>query len=194
MIATLSGRVSEKLQELVVLDVAGIGYGVYVTPEDYGQLKIDDKQKLYIYEYLRENVHELYGFVQLDNKRLFELLLSVNGVGPRMALSILSMGTAQEVRERIASGDVKYLQGAAGVGRRVAERVVVDLKDKVGLDGTDLISSGILTAKNLLLKDEAVEALVSLGYTTQDAAKALEKVDHSLPTDQRVKEALRGAV
>lgn len=192
MIVTLSGVVSEKLRELVVIEVQGVGYGVYVTPEDYGQLKVGEPQKLYIYDYLRENTHELYGFSELDTKSLFEQLLGVNGVGPRMALSILSTGPAQEVREAIANGDVKYLQAAAGVGRRVAERVVVDLKDKVGIE-PGLGSSNVLTAKNLLMKDEAVEALVSLGYTTQDAAKALESVDTALPTDQRVKAALKGA-
>ncbi|MDB5163516.1 MAG: ruvA [Candidatus Saccharibacteria bacterium] len=194
MIATLSGVVAEKLQELVVLDVQGVGYGLYVTPEDYGHLTVGQRQKIYIYEYLRENVHELYGFIALDTKHLFEQLLSVNGVGPRMALSVLSIGTVHEVRQAIANGEIKYLQSAAGVGRRVAERVVVDLKDKVGLVGADLTGSGVLTAKSLLLKDEAVEALVSLGYTTQDAARALEHVDAELSTEQRIKEALRGAV
>lgn len=194
MIVTLSGVTSEKLRELVVIDTQGVGYGVYVTPEDYGQIKVGEPQKLYIYDYLRENTHELYGFTQLDTKNLFEQLLGVNGVGPRMALSILSTGPVGEVRQAIAGGDVKYLQAAAGVGRRVAERVVVDLKDKVGLSSADLASSGLLSAKNLLMKDEAVEALISLGYTMQDAAKALEVVDASLPTDQRVKAALKGAV
>src|SRR5258708_4525853 len=135
MIATLNGTVAEKLSELVVLDVNGVGYGLFVTAEDYGQLDAGKRGKLYIYEHIRENTHDLFGFIQIDTKRLFELLLSVNGVGPRMALNMLSIGTADEVRQAIASGDVKFIQAANGVGKRVAERVVVDLKDKVGLIG-----------------------------------------------------------
>jgi Holliday junction DNA helicase RuvA len=191
MIATLSGTVSEKLSELIVLDVNGIGYGLFVTAEDFGRLSVGSKSKLYIYEHIRENSHDLFGFKQLETKNLFELLLNVNGVGPRMALNMLSVGTADEVRQAIAGGDVKFLQSASGVGKRVAERVVVELKDKVGLAGVDLQSSGLLQADSLLLKDEAVEALVSLGYTPQDAAQALRSVDSKLSTGERVKLALK---
>lgn len=183
--------VSEKLPELVVLDVGGVGYGLFVTVEDYGKLTVDQPGKLYIYEHIRENSHDLFGFINLDTKQLFELLLTVNGVGPRMALNILSVGTADAVRQAIAAGEVKYLQAASGVGKRVAERVVVDLKDKVGLLGVDLESSGLLQGDNKLLQDEAVEALVSLGFTAQDAAKALGNVDDALPTQERIKLALK---
>ncbi|HSX43699.1 MAG TPA: Holliday junction branch migration protein RuvA [Candidatus Saccharimonadales bacterium] len=191
MIATISGMVSEKLPELVVLDVGGVGYGLFVTVEDYGKLTVDQPGKLYIYEHIRENSHDLFGFINLDTKQLFELLLTVNGVGPRMALNILSVGTADAVRQAIAAGEVKYLQAASGVGKRVAERVVVDLKDKVGLLGVDLESSGLLQGDNKLLQDEAVEALVSLGFTAQDAAKALGNIDDALPTQERIKLALK---
>lgn len=191
MIATLSGTVSEKLSELVVIEVNGVGYGLFVAAEDYGRLTPAREAKLYIFEQIRENTHDLYGFLKLETKSLFELLLNVNGVGPRMALNMLSVGTADEVRQAIASGDVKFLQSASGVGKRVAERVVVDLKDKVGLAGVDLQSSGLLQADSLLLKDEAVEALVSLGYTPQDAAQVLKSVDSKLSTQERVKLALK---
>ncbi|OGL30609.1 Holliday junction DNA helicase RuvA [Candidatus Saccharibacteria bacterium RIFCSPHIGHO2_02_FULL_47_12] len=191
MIATLSGVISEKLSELVVLDVNGVGYGLYVTAEDFGRLNTGDKTKLHIYEHIRENTHDLFGFKQPETKALFELLLGVNGVGPKMALNMLSVGTMDEVRQAVASGNVKFLQTASGVGKRVAERVVVDLKDKVGLAGVDLQSSGLLQADSLLLKDEAVEALVSLGYTPQDASQALKSVDKELSTQDRVKLALR---
>lgn len=191
MIATLSGTVSEKLSELVVIEVNGVGYGLFVAAEDYGRLTPAREAKLYIFEQIRENTHDLYGFLKLETKSLFELLLNVNGVGPRMALNMLSVGTADEVRQAIASGDVKFLQSASGVGKRVAERVVVDLKDKVGLAGVDLQSSGLLQADSLLLKDEAIEALVSLGYTPQDAAQVLKSVDSKLSTQERVKLALK---
>lgn len=191
MIATLKGVVSEKLADIVVLDVQGVGYGLYVTAEDYGRLATGEEAKIYIYEYIREQAHDLFGFLSKDTKALFELLLSVNGVGPKMALNMLSIGSAQDVRQAIASGEIKFIQQANGVGKRLAERVVVELKDKVGLIGVDLESTGLLQAEDTLMKDEAVEALVSLGYTSADAAQALSQVDRDLPTEDRVKLALR---
>ena len=191
MIATLSGVVSEKLLEEVVLDVGGIGYGLLVTNEDFGHLTLGDQAKLYIHEHIRENAHDLFGFVGLDTKRLFELLLGVNGVGPKMALSVLNTGKSADVRVAIASGDTKSIQQASGVGKRVAERIVVDLKDKVGLEGVDLATTGLLQSDAALLKDEAVEALVSLGYTANDAATALASVAKDLPTEDRIKLALK---
>lgn len=193
MITTLSGVVSEKLLSQVVIDVQGVGYGVYVPAEDFGRLVPGETAKLYIYEYIREQAHDLFGFLSSDTLTVFEQFLAVNGVGPKMALSMLSIGSVTEVRQAIASGDIKYLQRATGVGRRVAERVVVDLKDKVGLVGVDLEASGLLQADDNLMKDEAVEALVALGYSPADAAKALQGVDPKLPTEERIKKALSGS-
>lgn len=190
MIATLNGVVSEKLAEVVVLEVQGVGYGLLVPAEDYGRLVIGQPAQLYIHEHIREQAHDLFGFLSLDTQSLFEQLLNVNGVGPKMALNMLSIGSSQEVRQAIASGDVKFIQRANGVGKRVAERVVVELKDKVGLIGVDLESTGLLQGDADLLKDEAVEALVALGYTAQDAAKALQHIDPELPTEARIRQAL----
>lgn len=191
MIATLEGNVSEKLDETVVLSVGGVGYGLLVTTEDFGKLSVGQGAKVYVYEHIREVAHDLYGFTALPTKSLFELLLTVNGVGPRMALNMLSIGSAEEVKAAIAGGDVKFIQRANGVGKRVAERVVVDLKDKVGLAGVDLGAAGLLQSEAVLTQDEAVEALVALGYSPIDAAKALDGIDPSLPTDQRIKHAFK---
>lgn len=192
MIATLSGRVAEKFSDTVVLDVGGVGYGIAVTAEEYPLLAVGESAKLYVYEYIREASHELFGFLQLNTKQLFEQLLVVNGVGPRMAMNVLNIGTPNEVRRAIASGDIKALQQASGVGKRLAERIVVELKDKVGLLSTDLDMAGFFQSTTSLLHDEAVEALVVLGFTPQDARVALQKVDPSLSTEQRVKSALQG--
>lgn len=192
MIATLSGIISEKIGDIVVIDCGGVGYGVLVTNEDYGRLNASQPAKIYIYEHIREQQHDLFGFVSLDTKKLFEQLLGVNGVGPKMALSILSVGSAGDVRAAIASGDLKFIQLASGVGKRVAERVVVELKDKVGLAGVDLTTTGILQGELALPQDEAAEALVTLGYTVQDAAKALQKIDPNLQLEERIRLALRG--
>jgi Holliday junction DNA helicase RuvA len=192
MIATLTGMVAEKLREEVVINVHGVGYGLLTTTEDYGALTVGENAKLYIYEHIRENSHDLFGFTTQDTKALFEQLLEVNGVGPKMALNMLSIGSSSDVRSAIAGGDVKFLQSASGVGKRVAERVVVELKDKVGLSGVDLAGAGLLQTDGILRQDEAIEALVSLGYSPQDAAQALHQVDSSLPVEERIKRALKG--
>jgi Holliday junction DNA helicase RuvA len=164
---------------------------VLVTNEDFGQLVLGQPAKVYVHEHIREQSHDLFGFCHVETKQLFELLLGVNGVGPKMALSVLSIGSSGSVRTAIATGDVKYIQQASGVGKRVAERIVVDLKDKVGLTGVDLALTGLLHSEQNLQQDEAVEALMSLGYTAQDAAMALRNIDALLPTEQRIKLALK---
>ncbi|HSX27280.1 MAG TPA: Holliday junction branch migration protein RuvA, partial [Patescibacteria group bacterium] len=170
---------------------SGVGYGILTTAEDYTKLNVGDITKLYIYDHIRENAHDLFGFTMLDTKSLFEQLLNVSGVGPKMALNMLSIGSGESVRLAIANGDVKFIQSANGVGRKLAERVIVELKDKVGLSGIDLDKSGLLQSDSLLLKDEAVQALMGLGYSAQDAALALADVDKKAPTTERVKLALK---
>lgn len=177
----------------MVLDVRGVGYGLQVTAEDMGRLTSGETVKFYVYEHIREQAHDLYGFVSLDTKQLFEQLLDVNGVGPKMALNVLSIGNGSEVRTAIAGGDTKFISQATGVGKRVAERIVVELKDKVGLEGVDLSTTGMLQGEGLFLKDEAVEALVALGYSAHDAAHVLHDIDPSLTTEERITLALRQA-
>lgn len=191
MIATLTGNIAEKIADTVVIDVRGVGYGVLVATEDYGLLTTGQPAKLYVYEHIRENSHDLFGFTKLDTKQLFEQLLDVNGVGPKMALSVLSIGSAGEVRQAIAGGDTKFIQRANGVGKRVAERIIVDLKDKVGLAGVDLATTGMLQSDTAIRRDEAAEALIALGYSPQDAAQALTSVPADLPLEERIKQALK---
>jgi Holliday junction DNA helicase RuvA len=191
MIATLTGIVADKTLDTVVLDVHGVGYGLFVTSEDSGQLASGEQAKVYVYEHIREVSHDLFGFLTLDTKKLFEQLLSVNGVGPKMAISVLSIGSAGDVRKAIAGGDVKFIQRASGVGKRVAERLVVDLKDKVGLAGVDIADTGLLQSDTMFIQDEATEALVSLGYSPQDAARALQNIDTTLSVEERIKLALK---
>ena len=191
MIATLSGVVSEKLGDVLVLDVGGVGYGLIVTLADFGSLHAGQPTKLYVHEHIREDAHDLYGFAQQDTLGLFRQLLSVKNVGPKVALAVLGIGTAADVRAAIAGGDVKRLQTAKGVGKRAAEQMVVELRDKVGLmpgaAAEDVVGRG---AANLA--DEATQALLSLGYSEADAALALQNIDPSLPTEERIKQALKG--
>ncbi len=191
MIATLNGQVAEKITDLIVLDVNGVGYGLLVANEDFGALQVGQLAKVYVYEHIREQSHDLFGFLTLDTKRLFEQFLGVNGVGPKMALNLLSIGRTDEVRSAIARGDVKYIQAAQGVGKRVAERIVVDLKDKIGLTGIDLASTSILQSDPSSRGDEAATALIGLGYSAQDAAYMLQHIDTSLSIEARIRQALR---
>ena len=191
MIATLNGRVGEKLEELVVLDVAGVGYGLLVCAQDYGKLVVGKDAKLYIYEHVREQSYDLFGFTNLATKKLFEQLLGVKNVGPKVALAILDIGNGDEVRAAIANGDVKRLQTAKGVGKRAAEQVVVELRDKVGqvVGGN---AEDIVGRSGISQNDEAAQALVALGYSEADALTALVKVDKDLPVEDRINQALRG--
>ncbi len=191
MIATLTGTVAEKVGELVILNVHGVGYGLLAPTEDANKVIVGDETKFYIYEHIRENSHDLFGFTDLQSKALFEQLLGVNGVGPKMALNILSIGSASQVLTAIATGDVKFLQSANGVGKRVAERLVVDLKDKVGLPSD--AAEALLTRPGIGNQDEATQALVALGFSPEDAAMALGPVSKDLSTSDRVKQALKGS-
>lgn len=189
MIAVLAGTISEKIGDQIIIDCGGVGYGLFVTFEDFGSLNSGETAKLYIYEHIREAAHDLFGFRNLETKRLFEQLLSVNGVGPKMALAIMSIANSGQVRQAIAGGDTKFISQATGVGKRVAERVVVDLKDKVGLAADENATDFLTTTANP--NDEALQGLVALGYSVQDAAAALKNVDEKLPAADRIKQALK---
>lgn len=190
MILTLTGVVAEKLIDQAIIDVSGVGYGVLMTPDCLSSLNLEDNTKLYIHEHIRENSDDLFGFQSLEEKMFFELLLTVSGVGPKMALNIMSVSDLSNVRNAISNGDTKLIQAASGVGRKVAQRVIVDLKDKVGFASSADISSLLTASKNN--KDEATQALMALGYTLQDATDSLAGVDNKLPLDERVKLALKG--
>jgi Holliday junction DNA helicase RuvA len=189
MIALLEGIVSEHIGDMVVISCAGVGYGVWVTVEDQGRLVNGAPAKVYVYEHIREQSHDLFGFVDISTKQLFELLLTVNGVGPKMALSVLSVAPADEVKKAIADGNMALLKAANGVGKRVAERIIVDLKDKVGVGQT---SDSMVTFAQM--GDEAVDALIALGFTTIDAQKAVQGIDTTLSTEERIKLALQQGV
>ncbi len=191
MIATLEGMVSEMLGSVVVLNVAGVGYGVLVTATDLGVLASGQKAKLYIHEHIKEDAHDLFGFTKRETKNLFEQLLSVKNVGPKVALSVLDIGSVEIVQTAIASGDVKRLQTAKGVGKRAAEQIVVELRDKVGMSVGEG-AEDIIGRSGVDSQDEAVQALVALGYADVDAQLALSKIDKKLSTEQRIKQALKG--
>lgn len=190
MIATLNGIVTENLNG-IVLECGGVGYGVLVTSTDAGRLTVGEQAKLYIYEHIKEDSHDLYGFIDSVTKSLFEQLLSVKNVGPKVALAVLDIGPGDTVRAAIANGDVKYLQTAKGVGKRAAEQIVVELRDKVGAPVGEA-AEGLVSRAGVNQQDEAWQALIALGFTEADAQIALNKVDANLPTEERIRLALKG--
>ena len=190
MIAHIFGKVAEKFNGTIVVDVHGVGYEVSVAAGDFEAVSLGQDAKFYTYHHVREQAEELFGFSSLAAKKLFEMLITVQGVGPKAALAVLSLGDAEQVRNAIANSDAGFVQKAAGVGKKTAERVVVDLSDKVGLP-THYGQADTPVQTELNTSDEALEALMALGYTLADATKALENVDTNLPTAQRVTEALK---
>lgn len=193
MIAHVFGVVVEKIGSSLILDVHGVGYEVQVAAGDYESTQLDSTAKFYTYHHIREQNQDLYGFSSLIAKRLFELLITVQGVGPKAALAILSLGDSETVRNAIALGDALFITGASGIGKKTAERVIVDLSDKVGY-ATKTSGGRMNMPQKETVNDEALEALMALGYNLNDAAKALEGVGLDLSTAERVTSALKGKI
>lgn len=189
MIARIRGTVIDKGPGSLVVEVAGVGYELLVSAVDQESSQTGQEAEFHTYDYIRENTHDLYGFVSLSTKQLFETLISVSGVGPKNALAILSLGSEDEVHGAIIKGNVAYVTGAVGVGKRLAERIVVDLKDKLGPPGAIDMSSADASAA--AAGDEAQQALVALGYSLTQAQQALMKVPDDLSSEARIKEALK---
>lgn len=191
MIVRIEGKVVGFNGVNAVIDCQGVGYGVTVLHDDQARMPVGQVGVLHITEVIKEDAHDLYGFLAYSAKELFELLISVNGVGPKAGMAILNVASENMIRQAIAEGNTALLARASGVGKKVAERVVVDLKNKVGLvvgeDATDFIATGELSDT-----DDAVQALVALGYTLPDAKQILARIDRELPLPERVAIALRG--
>lgn len=192
MISHIKGIIDEKFGNSVVVDVNGVGYEVMVPTLDFEDARLGEEKKFFTYHAVRENAEELYGFSSLTAKRLFELLISVQGVGPKAGIAILSLSDAEEVRNAIANADAAFISKASGVGKKSAERVIVDLRDKVGAPskyGASEVKTGAVV--NSHEPDEALDALMALGFSLKEASLALESVDSNLPTEERIKLALK---
>ena len=191
MIAHISGKIVEKFAGSVIVDVAGVGYEVIVPANEFERAVLGDDIKFYTYHNITDRSQELFGFSSLAAKKLFELLITVQGIGPRAGVAIMSLGETEDVRNSIACEDAKFIQKASGVGKKSAERVILDLKDKVGMaiSKPDGVGDSIILAS-----DEALEALIALGFNLNDATKALEQIPRDLPTEERVTLALKAGI
>ena len=196
MLYYVSGTVSILEPGLAVIDCGGVGYGCRVTAYTAAQLKLNQKARLYITESIREDAFDLYGFISREEQRCYELLTTVNGVGPKAAMAILSSGP-QNFTLAVMTGDEKMLTAAQGVGKKIAQRIILELKDKIGGSSTELDFSGpAVTAAPAQSNAAGLAhaALQELGYSPSEIATALKGVDPNATTEEMVRYALRAMV
>ena len=197
MLYYVSGTVTLLEPGLAVIDCGGVGYGCRVTAYTAAQLKLNTTAKLYITESIREDAYDLYGFVSREEQRCYELLTAVSGVGPKAAMAILSSGGPQNFTLAVMTGDEKMLTAAQGVGKKIAQRIILELKDKIGGSNVELdFSTGPVNAapqsgSSLAL---ATAALQELGYSPAEISLALKGVDPQASTEDMVRHALRAMV
>lgn len=197
MIAFVKGKIEDLSEENVVLDIGGVGVNVKISAGTFNLLPgMGGEVKLYTYTCVREDAFILFGFLTRDELELFKKLITVNGIGPKGGLSILSVMSADELRFAIVSGDGAAIARAPGIGKKTAERVILDLRDKISLEET-LIHKEIQTtgaeSHDSHAVNEAVEALTALGYSATDALQAVRKVpaDENMDVETLLKLALK---
>lgn len=193
----ISGTVAILEPNLAVIDCGGVGYACNTTSFTIGQLKLNQPARLYVHENIREDAFDLFGFATREELRCFQLLLGVNGVGPKAALAILSAGGPQNFTLAIMTGDEKALTQAQGVGKKIAQRIIMELKEKVGGASTELdFSTGSVGASPAPASNRALAtaALQELGYSPSEIAQALKNCDPAASTEELVRHALRAMV
>ena len=196
MLYYVSGPVTVLEPGLAVVDCNGVGYGCRVTAYTAAQLKLDKPARLYITESIREDAFDLYGFINREEQRCYELLTSVNGVGPKAAMAILAAGP-QNFTLAVMTGDEKLLTAAQGVGKKIAQRIILELKDKIGGGSMELDFSGPAVSAPVTQDGSAAlarAALQELGYSPAEIAAALKGVDANASTEEMVRYALRAMV
>ena len=197
MIYYVSGPVTVLEPGLAVVDCGGVGYGCRVTAYTAAELKLNQPAKLYVTESIREDAHDLYGFISREEQRCYELLTSVNGVGPKAAMAILSAGGPQNFTLAVMTGDEKMLTAAQGIGQKIAQRIILELKDKIGGGSVELdFSTGPAPSAPVQQGNTAMAraALQELGYSPAEIGTALKGADPNATTEELVRFALRAMV
>ncbi|MFN3997713.1 Holliday junction branch migration protein RuvA [Algoriphagus sp.] len=196
MIAYLSGKLVFKDPTYVIIDVGGVGYQVKISLQTYSKIKDEEQIRLLTFLHIKEDAHTLYGFKEESEKRLFLLLISINGVGPNTGLMILSSLDTGEIEQAILSGDVATIQAVKGIGVKTAQRIILELKDKVGKQGGSESSTplGFLKSSNKV-REEALQALVTLGFPKAVAEKnitqILKKTEGEISLENLIKASLK---
>lgn len=188
MISSLSGTVRHKDLHYLIVDISGVGYKVLVTTET--ALDVVPSSPIFLWTHLvvRETALELFGFPDKETLDTFELLITISGIGPKSALSILNVATPSMLRQAVASEDTTYLTRVSGIGKKNAEKIVLELKDKLKISKEDASTSSV----QVRAEGDALEALVSLGYNERDAREALKRVPKEIEgASERVKAALK---
>jgi Holliday junction DNA helicase RuvA len=190
MIARLRGNPAGRSSDGLLLDVNGVGYLVAATPSVLRRAESGGEITVETYLHVREDAIQLYGFGDASERELFTHLLTVAGIGPKVALAVVSGSPAADLRRAIALGDHDRFQAIPGIGKKTAERIVLELKEKIDLDAGPAVSSATGTSTHLVARD----ALVELGYSVVEAEHALAEVDPELPAEERIRQALRAGV
>ena len=188
MIASLAGNIRHKELNSITVDVGGVGYRVAVTTETALEAKVGSPISIWTHLVVRETALELFGFLDKETLEIFELLITISGIGPKSALGILNIVSPATLRQAVASEDTTYLTRVSGIGKKNAEKIVLELKNKLKFSKEDT-STGSVQARE---ESDALEALVSLGYSERDARDALKKVPKNIEgASERVKSALK---
>jgi len=193
MIARLRGDLIYKALDHVVLDTAGVGYRLFIPLSTFYALPDSGEVALHVHTHVKEDALQLYGFLELDEKLMFSLLIGVSGVGPKLAVNILSNIPARDLQQALANGDAKRLSAVPGIGKKTAERLILELKDKVeAVSPGDVAQTATAGNAKNLPHDDALSALVNLGYKENLARKALEALE--TPPEASLEEILKGAL
>ena len=197
MISFLKGRLVQKDPTHVVIDVNGVGYHLNISLQTFAEIKEQENAFIHTHLAIREDAHVLYGFSTEPEKKLFQQLISVNGIGPSTAIVMLSYLSSDELKQAIVQEDVSTLQRIKGIGGKTAQRVIIELKDKLRKDLSEDTGQGITGIKHNTLRNEALSALITLGITKSAAEKSvdtvLKKSGNTLTLEDLVKQALKNA-
>jgi Holliday junction DNA helicase RuvA len=190
MIAFLKGRVIAKRKNYFVIETAGVGYQVFVGPTIYAEFATTAQVEFYLHDHIKEDARDLYGFKSLDELEMFELLLSISGVGPKSALGIMAIADVEELKASIASGDAAILTKVSGVGKKTAERIVLELREKIAT--INFSFAGSSASGQATVASDEIDALMALGYSLQQAREALKQVNPAVTkSGERIREALK---
>lgn len=193
MISYLSGKILNKRENFVILVVGGVGYKVFVNSQIISEVNTSQEVEFYTYQHVKEDALDLYGFHSLDELDLFELLLSISGIGPKSALGVLAIASVQDIKDSIARGDSDLLTKVSGIGKKTAERVVLELREKVGSIAVNLDGKADNPESGMAQSSDEIDALIALGYSMQQAREAIRKIDPKITdSGERIKEALKG--
>jgi holliday junction DNA helicase RuvA len=183
MIGSIKGKITLKTDKFLIVETAGVGYKISISPDTLSKLKkTNEEVLLWTHTHVREDILDLYGFLNRQELEFFEMLINVSGIGPKGALSILGVASIEILKKAIGTGDTAYLTKISGIGRKTAEKIIIELRDKMGEEKTGTSLQGEL---------DALEALKSLGYSQNEARETLKKVSAGVDTNTKIREALK---